>query len=53
MKTILKLYKNGEVTKVKLFNTKAAAQKEGKKYLQDVHITKRVANKMQFTISKA
>jgi hypothetical protein len=53
MKHIVKYYKNNEVIKVELVKTKTEALQKKKKYLQSFHITQRVKEKRQATISKA
>ena len=53
MKHIVKYYKDKEVNKVELVNTKQEALKKKNSYLKSFHITQRVKENRQSTISKA
>lgn len=53
MKYIVKYWKKKEVIKVELVNTKKEALKKKILYLKSFHITQRVKENRQATISKA
>jgi len=53
MKHLIKYYKDKEVIKVELVNSKQEALKKKKSYLQSFHITQRVKENRQASISKA
>lgn len=53
MKHIVKYFKDKEVIKVELVNTKQEALKKKNAYLKKFHITQRVKENRQATILKA
>lgn len=53
MKHIIKYWKNKEVIKVELVSSKNEAEKKKNSYLKSFHITQRVRENRQATISKA
>ena len=53
MKHIVKYWKNKEVIKVELVNSKKEAIKKKKSYLASFHMTQKVKEDRQATISKA
>ena len=53
MKVILKTSKNGQTVSAKLYNTKEAAEKAGKAFMNEVTMVKRVKEQRAYKIVKA